>query len=265
MSNRALKLVSVCLCLLTAPPSQAASFSFWSAPEQEVFFLVNLQRELNGLGSLTADNRLHEAALTHSNDMSANDFFSHTGSDNSNAGQRMLSAGYNWNQPGGGWGENIAAGFGVTFASGQGFVMLPNQDSARLVMYGSADIGELSSFSVDNGFSEFNSWDEVGMNWNDDTWDAWHSFKGNNGGWMGSSGHRGNILTDWFTDLGVGLVFDSNDQPFPNFDGPFYSYWTQNFAAGDTAPIPLPSALWLFISGIALLRLSRKTKHFSIC
>lgn len=260
MSNRALKLASVCLCLMTAPPLQAASFPFWSESEQEVFFLVNLQRELNGLGSLTADNRLHAAALTHSTDMSVNNFFNHIGSDGSNAGNRIAIEGYNWNQQGGGWGENIAAGFGATFASGQGIVMLPAQDSARLVMYGSADIGELNSFSVNNGFSAFDSWDEVGMNWNDDTWDAWHSFKGNNGGWMGSSGHRGNILTDWFTDLGVGLVFDSNDQTFANSDGPFYSYWTQNFAAGDTAPVPLPAAFWLLTSGIVMLSFTRNKR-----
>lgn len=68
---------------------------------------------------------------------------------------------------------------------------------------------------------------------------------------MGSSGYRAGILTDWFTDLGVGLVFDTTQ------GAPYYAYWTQNFASGDT--VPLPSALWLFLSGIALLRLSGKT------
>lgn len=250
MNHLKFKLATLCLGFLTAPTIHAANFNFWSAPEQEVFFLVNLQRNLNGLDDLTADSRLHDAALTHSNDMSANNFFSHTGSDNSDAGQRILSTGYNWNQPGGGWGENIAAGYGVTFSEGQ-LTMLPAQESARLVMFGSADLNELSLFSTNSGLQAFNSWADVGAGWNDSTWDAWDAFNG--GGWMGSSGHRAAILKDWFTDLGVGLVFDSTQ------GAPYYAYWTQNFAAGDTAPIPLPSALWLFLSGIALLRLSGKT------
>ena len=38
--------------------------------------------------------------------MAAANFFSHTGSDGSNAGQRATAAGYLWQS----WGENIAAG-----------------------------------------------------------------------------------------------------------------------------------------------------------
>jgi uncharacterized protein YkwD len=49
---------------------------------------------------------LTQAALVHSDDMVANDFVSHTGSDGSNAGQRSTAAGYLWST----WGENIAAG-----------------------------------------------------------------------------------------------------------------------------------------------------------
>jgi len=49
---------------------------------------------------------LGQAAKVHSNDMASNNFFSHTGSDGSSAGQRITNAGYNWR----GWGENIAAG-----------------------------------------------------------------------------------------------------------------------------------------------------------
>jgi uncharacterized protein YkwD len=46
------------------------------------------------------------AALGHSNDMQQRNFFSHTGSDGSNPGARLTSAGYNWRT----YGENIAAG-----------------------------------------------------------------------------------------------------------------------------------------------------------
>lgn len=49
---------------------------------------------------------LTQAADSHSRDMVANNFFSHTGANGSSAGQRITAAGYNWSS----YGENIAAG-----------------------------------------------------------------------------------------------------------------------------------------------------------
>jgi len=49
---------------------------------------------------------LTQAADSHSRDMVANNFFSHTGANGSSAGQRITAAGYNWST----YGENIAAG-----------------------------------------------------------------------------------------------------------------------------------------------------------
>lgn len=49
---------------------------------------------------------LTNAASLHSQDMANNGFFSHTGSNGSNAGQRITAQGYQWST----WGENIAAG-----------------------------------------------------------------------------------------------------------------------------------------------------------
>ncbi len=49
---------------------------------------------------------LTQASLVHSDDMMALNFFSHTGSNGSSAGQRATAAGYVWQT----WGENIAAG-----------------------------------------------------------------------------------------------------------------------------------------------------------
>ena len=46
------------------------------------------------------------AAYLHSEDMALNNFFSHTGSDGSSAGQRISRQGYPWRT----YGENIAAG-----------------------------------------------------------------------------------------------------------------------------------------------------------
>jgi uncharacterized protein YkwD len=56
--------------------------------------------------ALSWNDALASASLVHSDDMVAANFFSHTGSDGSSAGQRITAAGYAWRT----WGENIAAG-----------------------------------------------------------------------------------------------------------------------------------------------------------
>lgn len=67
-------------------------------------------------------------------------------------------------------------------------------------------------------------------------------------GWMASSGHRANILSTSYGEIGVGYFLQGNDQAtvrqdfngdcdgndtvngFPEFGhGPFFHYWTQNF------------------------------------
>ena len=63
-------------------------------------------RSNDAMGNLTWNDELAQAALNHSEDMSTNDFFSHTGSDGSNFSARARAAGYN----GGLGGENIAFG-----------------------------------------------------------------------------------------------------------------------------------------------------------
>ena len=42
--------------------------------------------------------------------------------------------------------------------------------------------------------------------------------------WMGSSGHRDNILSSNFTEIGIGVKENT-------FGGSFSIYWTQNFRA----------------------------------
>lgn len=53
------------------------------------------------------DTRLAMASYLHSYDMAANGYFSHAGSDNSSAGERIAREGYSWST----YGENIAVGF----------------------------------------------------------------------------------------------------------------------------------------------------------
>lgn len=253
--------LTLSLGILLVQPTQAAVFSNWVPAEQAVFDLVNLQRDLNGLGSLIADSRLHDAATGHSTDMSVNNFFSHAGTGGTSSSQRISASGYDWNQPGGSAGENIAAGYGVSFSLA-GVGMVAADDAARLVMYGTSNLAEISSFSTNNGGQTFNSWSDVGTGWGDSLWDTWHGFKGKSGGWMGSSGHRTNILAGIFTDLGVGLVFDPDDQIISGYEAPFYTYWTQNFASGDSVSnVPVPSAFPLFLSAFSLLVVSWRRKN----
>lgn len=249
MKNNQFKLTLLLFTLCFGISGSAAVSAAWSNAEIEVYNLVNQQRALHSLRMLIADDRLHQSALAHSTDMGINNYFSHTGKDGSNAGQRELANGYNWNQPGGAWGENIAAGYG------QG---LNEIDAAREVMFGTASLTTISNFSVANDKDAFTSWESVGTNWDDGLWNKWY---GEQGGWMGSSGHRGNILSPLFTDIGVGLFIDENDTPLPDGTGPFFTYWTQNFAAGDTATVvPIPAALWMFVSGLAVMGLKHKNR-----
>ena len=78
-----------------------------STPSQNRFIpellrITNIERNKNGLSSLNLDASLNAAASQHAQDMAINNFFSHDGSDNSSAQQRIFRNGYR-----GGIGENI--------------------------------------------------------------------------------------------------------------------------------------------------------------
>ncbi|MEU9667416.1 sigma-70 family RNA polymerase sigma factor [Streptomyces bobili] len=72
----------------------------------QVIALVNKERAAAGCGPLTDDAKLRSAALNHSEDMDARDFFDHTNPDGTDPGQRITAAGYSWST----YGENIAKG-----------------------------------------------------------------------------------------------------------------------------------------------------------
>jgi len=63
--------------------------------------------QMSVVNKLNWSNQLEKAAAAHSTDMNTNNFFSHTGSDGSNAGERMKNAGYTWTM----YGENIGKGY----------------------------------------------------------------------------------------------------------------------------------------------------------
>ena len=99
-------LVALLLLACDGPPPTAALDTCEDNPRQAVLDLVNQIRVENGVAPLQLDLRLAASAQGHSEDMTANNFMSHTGSDGSNPGQRMTAAGYPWS----GWSENVAAG-----------------------------------------------------------------------------------------------------------------------------------------------------------
>jgi hypothetical protein len=74
--------------------------------ESEVIDLVNLEREAQGLHPLSYDHQLAAAARGHSEDMGAQDYFSHTSLDGRTVPDRITAAGYSYNT----YGENIAGG-----------------------------------------------------------------------------------------------------------------------------------------------------------
>jgi uncharacterized protein YkwD len=71
-----------------------------------VLRITNRRRENAGLKPLKMNRKLKKAAQAHTEDMVANNFFSHTGSDGSSLGDRLRRANYSYSYAA----ENIAAG-----------------------------------------------------------------------------------------------------------------------------------------------------------
>jgi hypothetical protein len=88
-------------------PAYALGVDPWSDPERNVLDLVNQDRADLDIEPLTADSRLHDAAVAHSLDMAGSNVGGDTGSDGGHAGARAEAAGY---APAA-RGETIAAGY----------------------------------------------------------------------------------------------------------------------------------------------------------
>jgi uncharacterized protein YkwD len=216
----------------------SAALTNWDILEQDVFELVNMQRAHNGLSALTADDRLQRAADLHSEDMAVNDYFNHNSQDGTPFYDRITAQKYSWTA----CGENIAVG----------------QENAYQVMFGTDDLMYISDFSESIGNSGFSTWDDVGSGWSGNDWNAWWGYTDQMGGWMGSQGHRQNILNDYFTDIGIGYYYLETDTG----DLIYHHYWTQDFAAGDT--VPVPSAILLLGGGlIGIVGLRRHNSQVS--
>lgn len=90
------------------PTTIAGGDGFQANPTNDASFgtLINSVRTAAGTTPLTYNANLDAAAQAHSNDMVANNYFSHTGQNGSTIGSRARAAGYNWTAIG----ENIAQG-----------------------------------------------------------------------------------------------------------------------------------------------------------
>ena len=116
--------------------------------EQTVVDLINQRRSENGLAPVTLVSELTQSSRRHSRDMADNNFTSHTGSDGSDAGERMEEAGYDWIR----WGEIIAWGFGGNPESAVNWWM--NSDGHRAIILD----GRYEDFGVGYARNENSDW-----------------------------------------------------------------------------------------------------------
>jgi len=132
----------------TPPPTSGGTRITCNLPnfESEMLAAVNARRRAGAScgarGSFPAapdlawNTALTQAAVAHSDDMVANNFFSHTGSNGSTLGDRATAAGYAWSS----LGENIAAGQASVAEVVDGW-MKSDGHCANLMNAGFRDIG----------------------------------------------------------------------------------------------------------------------------
>lgn len=89
-----------------APPPPPPPIVHVQGVQSNVVNSVNQQRANAGIGGVTVDARLTNAAQSHANDMANRRVMTHTGANGSNGGQRITAQGYGWSR----WAENVAAG-----------------------------------------------------------------------------------------------------------------------------------------------------------
>ncbi|MEO0455559.1 MAG: CAP domain-containing protein [Cyanobacteria bacterium P01_A01_bin.114] len=148
----------------SAAPSQPTSRAVLSASadcaQHSTFFnqllnLTNAARQTEGLPDLSFSYHLGESAQAYAQEMADNNFFSHTGLNDSTFEKRISATGYRFQAIG----ENLAAGYSTPQAVFDG--------------------------------------------------------------WMASDGHRANLLSDRFTEVGLGRFYN------PSSD--HGTYWVQHF------------------------------------
>lgn len=118
----------------TPPPPPPSGPTLPSATLNELLVLVNATRAIGttcggqpypAVPPLALQGDLSQAAQSHAVDMATYNYFSHTGRNGSDVGDRISAAGYNWSA----WSENIAAGQGSPSAVVAGWFGSPGHCS----------------------------------------------------------------------------------------------------------------------------------------
>jgi uncharacterized protein YkwD len=109
-----------------AQPSPVPTVGAESLPtavtnQQRMAYYVNNYRTTRGIPALRYNSALQLAAQRHANDMARMNRLTHTGSNGSNAGQRITAAGFRWST----WAENIAVGYTTPWSAFVGWINSP--------------------------------------------------------------------------------------------------------------------------------------------
>ncbi|POM61103.1 hypothetical protein PHPALM_29935 [Phytophthora palmivora] len=223
----------------TKAPTTAPSTSSSSTMQTQMLVAVNKQRATAGLPALCMNSKLQSAAQGHSNDMAANDFMSHTGSNGSTMSQRITAAGYAWNSIA----ENVAAGQTNVDAVMTAWMNSPGHKanilSSKVTMFGCAYAYNAGRHSNDMAANDFMS--HTGSNGSTMSQRitaagyAWNSIAENVAAgqtnvdavmtaWMNSPGHKANILSSKVTMFGCAYAYNAGST--------YKHYWTQDFGMG---------------------------------
>lgn len=130
----------------TDPPPTAPPATNPPAPSNsnDAVAITNQRRAEAGLAPVSSNNLLMQAAASHSADQASRSTMTHTGSNGSDAGQRISALGYSW----GTWGENVAAGYGSASSVMDGW-MNSSGHRANILNPAFTEIGVASAASAD--------------------------------------------------------------------------------------------------------------------
>lgn len=103
---------------------------------QQMLVELNRIRSAHGLGALNLDPDLDAAAQGHADDMARRGLLSHTGSDGSDAGDRILRVGYRYRE----YAENISQGNADVASAVQSWMNSPGH-RANILLPGVRDLG----------------------------------------------------------------------------------------------------------------------------
>jgi uncharacterized protein YkwD len=165
-------LLSVSLISLPAPQVEAPDVAL-ARLEKRVFERVNEERTRRRLAALKLDPKLSDVARAHSADMAKKDYIAHVNKEGLNPTDRGHAAGYEC--------RKVA---GRYVYSGLAENIYQNNLYARKLIRGAQIVYE----------------------WNNEEKIAATSVSG----WMGSPGHRGNILNSKYTETGIGIATSSD-------------------------------------------------------